>query len=467
MAAKNNVSLPNLATPMVDKNGNMSKAWQIFFRDTYRRTAFKGDNAIDNNTTNIEQNADDIDTNKDNIKQNTLDINVNSTNIATNAGNIANNSTNIADNAEDISINASNIADNTESIDNNLSNIEAVQSSSLILGMIDEAKRKIADLEQLVNSIPPPAVFSKSLITGPASSTDNAVTRFDGLTGTKLQNSSVLIDDSGNITLDNAAGPAISNETPTANNPTLSPNKADLDTGIGWASADLFNLIAGSIDLVSIDGSGAASTNQVIFGKGATLRGSAATPLIALGDGDTGFYEVNDDDLAVSLGGTPYYQFLTTELQVISGSIKFPSTQIPNSDPNALDDYEEGTWTPIITFAGSDTTAVYSIQAGFYEKIGRIVNYRCFVVTTTKSTSTGQARIEGLPFTSASTANSYSTPNLRYTNVSFADSPQGFILTSTSAVILEEISNAGVKTNLDDTNFASNSGVMLTGSYMV
>jgi len=37
-------------------------------------------------------------------------------------------------------------------------------------------------------------------VVGPASSTDEAVARFDGTTGKKLQNSLVVIDDSGNIT---------------------------------------------------------------------------------------------------------------------------------------------------------------------------------------------------------------------------------------------------------------------------
>lgn len=37
-------------------------------------------------------------------------------------------------------------------------------------------------------------------VAGPSSSTDNAITRFDGTTGKLVQNSSVLIDDSGNIT---------------------------------------------------------------------------------------------------------------------------------------------------------------------------------------------------------------------------------------------------------------------------
>ena len=41
--------------------------------------------------------------------------------------------------------------------------------------------------------------------TGPASSTDNAIVRFDGTSGKLLQNSLVLIDDSGNILVANGA----------------------------------------------------------------------------------------------------------------------------------------------------------------------------------------------------------------------------------------------------------------------
>lgn len=37
-------------------------------------------------------------------------------------------------------------------------------------------------------------------VTGPASSTDNAVARFDGAGGKTLQNSTVTIDDTGNVT---------------------------------------------------------------------------------------------------------------------------------------------------------------------------------------------------------------------------------------------------------------------------
>jgi hypothetical protein len=43
-------------------------------------------------------------------------------------------------------------------------------------------------------------------VTGPASATDNAITRFNGTTGKSVQNSGATIDDSGNITATNLSG---------------------------------------------------------------------------------------------------------------------------------------------------------------------------------------------------------------------------------------------------------------------
>lgn len=46
----------------------------------------------------------------------------------------------------------------------------------------------------------PPAAGGSGDVVGPASSTDNAVARFDSTTGKLIQNSTVICDDSGNLT---------------------------------------------------------------------------------------------------------------------------------------------------------------------------------------------------------------------------------------------------------------------------
>jgi len=49
----------------------------------------------------------------------------------------------------------------------------------------------------------------------------------------------------------------------------------------------------------------------------------------------------------VGIGLTPTARN-NTRLQIVDG-IGFPATQVASSDPNTLDDYEEGTWTPTLT----------------------------------------------------------------------------------------------------------------------
>jgi hypothetical protein len=70
-----------------------------------------------------------------------------------------------------------------------------------------------------------------------------------------------------------------------------------------------------------------------------------------------------------------------------------------------LADYEEGSWTPVVTAdAGSITT--YS-ASGSYTKVGNIVTLRFAVNVSNVGTAFGAMRIAGLPFTSVSYADTY------------------------------------------------------------
>lgn len=83
------------------------------------------------------------------------------------------------------------------------------------------------------------------------------------------------------------------------------------------------------------------------------------------------------------------------------GQIKFPATQNASSNANTLDDYEEGTWTPVLTFATPGNLSVaYTTQAGHYTKIGRFVQafFNLVLSTFTHTTASGNLQITGLPF---------------------------------------------------------------------
>jgi hypothetical protein len=79
--------------------------------------------------------------------------------------------------------------------------------------------------------------------------------------------------------------------------------------------------------------------------------------------------------------------------------ITFPATQSASSDANTLDDYEEGTWTPVPRIGGSALT-VSGSNIGTYTKIGRVVYIQATITNIAKSGS-GNLSISGLPFTIA------------------------------------------------------------------
>ena len=75
---------------------------------------------------------------------------------------------------------------------------------------------------------------------------------------------------------------------------------------------------------------------------------------------------------------------------------------------NALDDYEEGTWTATLGGTGSaPTVSAYSYNSGHYTKIGRQVYAHIYIRVENGNISggTGDITIEGLPFASKSSGN--------------------------------------------------------------
>ena len=72
-----------------------------------------------------------------------------------------------------------------------------------------------------------------------------------------------------------------------------------------------------------------------------------------------------------------------------------------------LADYEEGTWTPIVSsFSGSITSYT---SAGTYTKVGRLVTVSCNFSITNNGTGAGLLLLTGLPFTPNETTNQYAS----------------------------------------------------------
>jgi hypothetical protein len=150
------------------------------------------------------------------------------------------------------------------------------------------------------------------------------------------------------------------------------------------------------------------------------------------------------------------------------GQIKFPATQSASSDANTLDDYEEGTWTPTLTFGGGSVGITYngSYRLFSYTKIGRLVTVTGILFLSNKGSSTGAAQILGLPFATASTDIGYIGFTFYAESLTYSGSVMGRMDSNNGAIDLYQNTEAGSFPTLTNANFANNTQIRLTFSYV-
>ena len=138
------------------------------------------------------------------------------------------------------------------------------------------------------------------------------------------------------------------------------------------------------------------------------VNGTAGSPAIQGSDTNTGI-SFGTDEVLINTGGTERAKIdASGYLRLAAGGIQFKGD---TAAANALEEYEEGTWTPI--FSSDNATDVtqsifssgYSYQDGFYTRIGRTVTCACYIqmsgntVTYTNNGSTSSNTVlAGLPY---------------------------------------------------------------------
>lgn len=119
-------------------------------------------------------------------------------------------------------------------------------------------------------------------------------------------------------------------------------------------------------------------------------------------------------------------------------------------------------FTPVVKFGGGVTGITYSSQVGEYSIIGSLVIVNIDFQLSSKGSSTGSATISGLSLTPAAT----NVPAaIRINFVSYVGETQAYY--NGTSFILENISTLGAVTDLVDTNFANNSSVRLSCSFVL
>lgn len=164
---------------------------------------------------------------------------------------------------------------------------------------------------------------------------------------------------------------------------------------LGGATLSSTLTVSGAVTMAStLSVSGVATFKSAVScSAGATIGGNLTVSGAAVFGGGVTVGGTLTTSGAVVVGGT---------VTVLGGQVAFPATQNASADANTLDDYEEGTWTPTLTFAtAGNLVVVYSQRLGYYTKIGRAVTVQVRVQTSTftHTTASGNSQITGLPFT--------------------------------------------------------------------
>ena len=127
---------------------------------------------------------------------------------------------------------------------------------------------------------------------------------------------------------------------------------------------------------------------------------------------------------------------------------------------NALDDYEEGTWTP--TYLGNSTnpTVTYTTQVGVYTKIGNTVHCQGRLTTSAASGGSGSLLIGNFPFT-AKSGNDRGVVNIGFSDDWLTQAPETghmenggtsaflrhFGVTNTPSITTSNLQNVGAGDN--------------------
>lgn len=137
-------------------------------------------------------------------------------------------------------------------------------------------------------------------------------------------------------------------------------------------------------------------------------------------------------DTKSPLAGPGSAQAFSTGL-LSSPGIVFPASQVASADPNTLDDYEEGTWTPTLSGTDSNPAVTYTAQFGKYTKIGNIVI--CHILVSGNITTGGAGSLlVTLPFIAVNSSLTYAHTKIGYVASTNAILPTGISANNAGAI---------------------------------
>jgi len=280
---------------------------------------------------------------------------------------------------------------------------------------------------------------------------------------------------------------ATTNDNPTSG--TLENGKGNNLTSVTFDGAVVVNESGGNNDF-RVEGDTDAN---LIFADASTDRvgigtSSPAKKLTVSGSGRMTDIElsqpaINNIHLTLLTSNTPVFTAKDSGSEIVldspvRGRVAFTDAKIRASegvlfgsdtaDANALDDYEEGTWTPVYEpSSGTFTTMTMDVISATYTKIGRqvtvIANIRTDNVDATGAS--GNLQIGGLPFTPGSLG--FSAISIGR-SIAFVNAPDSGVISNNSSKIFLRKNNTDSSSVVGDLTtgaIADRNNLELTATY--
>lgn len=215
-------------------------------------------------------------------------------------------------------------------------------------------------------------------------------------------------------------------------------------TNNSWNSKNPVQVSMGGIGVSTL------TTNGVTYGNGSSAVGctSAGT---------------NGQVLMGATSASPSFSSITST----GGTINITSG--PNSLNLDVNSMSQGTFTPTISFGGSSVGVTYSVQSGYYVRVGNCINYVINITLSSKGSSTGTFSISGFPVSAGSANLSYPTASIFINNINSLLTAGTLVGTLQSNILT--VNNFSITTALNsllnNIFFNNNTVINLTGFYMV
>jgi len=206
--------------------------------------------------------------------------------------------------------------------------------------------------------------------------------------------------------------------------------------------------------LTKITGEGVGAVDSLDV-NGASILGAPGTFYVGDDGGSVGAFLNQTASLPLRLMTSG-----SERLRVLSGGgLTFNGD---TAAANALDDYEEGTWTPTVTPSGSGSISITGTSAK-YTKIGNQVTVWLKFQISSVSSPTGRIGVSGVPF--SATGQPYAA-TAHVNGFSTYSGKAGALVEASGTFNIDRYINGGISANLAD--FAAASAfVFMTATYPV